>query len=158
MRSLCIVACSALARPGIYVALLVVAIPHLYCAAMGSDGSTEEHVQDDQAAQTIVTHRGLQKPPPEAAHLESVLYQLTQAEDVEAFARQRTIDLVEGRVQVIVELDEGDVLDMGAGVVIESRYQNLVRVLVPIDQLLPLSQRDGVRFVRLPQRPVANNE
>ena len=94
--------------------------------------------------------------PQQALKLESALYQLTQATDTETFARLRAIDLIEGRVRVIVELDEGGVLDTGAGAVIESRYQNLVRVLVPIDQLLPLSQQTGVRFVRLPQRPVAN--
>ena len=115
---------------------------------------TAYHASSEAAGSSLPTR----KPPPEAAHLESVLYQLTQADDVAVFARQRAIDLIEGRVRVIVELNEGSVLDMGAGAVIESRYRNLVRVLVPIDQLLPLSQRKGVRFVRLPQKPVANNE
>lgn len=122
---------------GFFSFFLVVTASHASSEAAGSSPSTR-------------------KPSSEAARLESVLYQLTQTDNVEAFARQRAIDLVDGRVRVIVEIDTGGVLDMGAGVVMESRYQNLVRVLVPIDQLLPLSQQMGVRFVRLPQRPVAN--
>ena len=140
--------------PRLGVIAVVVATCHASSAAMGSHPSSEEHLQDDQAAPTIVQRLKSHKPPPEAAHLDSMLYQLTQAKDVEAFARQHQLSLVDGRVRVIIELREGHHLAEREGVIVESAYQNLVRALVPVGRLLPLAQTPEVAFIRLSHRPV----
>lgn len=92
--------------------------------------------------------------PAQAAKMDSMLYQLTQAEDPEAFARQRDIPLVNDRVRVVIELHEGSDLVVGPEIAVEATYRNLVRALVPIGRVLSISQQEDVKFVRLPQKLV----
>jgi hypothetical protein len=90
----------------------------------------------------------LGKPP---SALESVLYDLTLAEDVGAFASSRGLYVKDGRVRVVVELvDVSAQLPTGFSLVEEARSGNLVQVMIPIRELVSLATEPAVEFIRAP--------
>lgn len=93
--------------------------------------------------------------------LDSQLNQLVQAAklgDIETFAEQSNIELVDGAVRVIVESLPGQVdaaVEAASNLgILEASYNNLLQVVVPITSLTTLANEASVRFVRLPQYPV----
>lgn len=95
-----------------------------------------------------------EKPePPAGLRLDSLLYALTVAPDWHDFARERGIALFGLRIRVVVELVNPQVVPQGYHLVEEARAQNLIRVLVPVSELVRLSRDPAVKFVRLPYEP-----
>ncbi|MCR4404120.1 MAG: hypothetical protein NUW06_02305 [Candidatus Acetothermia bacterium] len=95
-----------------------------------------------------------EKPqPPAGARLESVLYALAIAADWHDFARERGISLFGLRIKVIVELVNPEVTPQGYHLLEEARAGELMRVQVPVSELVRLSTDPAVRFVRLPYEP-----
>jgi len=93
--------------------------------------------------------------------LDSQLNQLIQAErlgDAASFAEQSNIELVDGNVRVIVESLPGQVdaaVEAASALgMIETSYDNLLQVIVPIANLTVLANESSVRLVRLPQYPL----
>lgn len=92
--------------------------------------------------------------------LQGVLAQLAQAssqgQSLEPLARSRGVALAQGRVQVVVEAQSAaaipaialELASRGAQGV--SSYQLWIQAKVPVDQLIPLSNARGVRYVRVP--------
>jgi hypothetical protein len=107
-------------------------------------------------------YESIQKGNPK---LDSQLNQLIQAEqrgDAASVAEQSNIELVDGNVRVIVEClpDQANAafeaaIDLGT---VETSYNNLLQVLVPITNLSVLADETSVRFIRLPQYPVPGAE
>ncbi len=93
--------------------------------------------------------------------LDSQLNQLVHAErngETASFAEQSNIELVDGAVRVIIECVPGQLeaateAATNAGVRLETSYDNLLQVVVPITKLSTLADAESIRFIRLPQYP-----
>ncbi|MFN4218637.1 MAG: hypothetical protein ACK4HB_05090 [Candidatus Bipolaricaulia bacterium] len=99
---------------------------------------------------------GVKPPkPPEGVHLDPVLYALMLMPDWYEFAPQQKLELWGLRVRVIVELVSPQAqLAPGHNIIIEARSPSgLMRVLVPIHQLMPLARDPAVKLVRPPYQP-----
>jgi hypothetical protein len=90
---------------------------------------------------------------PEGLRLDSLLYALTLAPDWHDFARERGLALGGLRIKVIVELASPDMVPQGYHLIEEARSENLMRVLVPVRELIRLAHDPAVGFVRLPYVP-----
>lgn len=99
---------------------------------------------------------GVKPPkPPEGARLDSVLYALMLMPDWYEFAPQHKLELWGLRVRVIVELVSPEAqLAPTHNILIEARSPSgLMRVLVPIHQLVSLASDPAVKLVRPPSQP-----
>lgn len=95
------------------------------------------------------------KPPQEYAKLASVLYRLVQSPNRCDFAEKHKLYLFEDKVRVVIELISGcDELREDYGMVVEKRGENLIKALVPIEQLLYLAVDACVGFIRPPHVPL----
>ena len=103
--------------------------------------------------------KGVSKPPKELK-LTSVLYELAIAPDKERFAKENDIFLSKGTVRVFISFDpvspnsEREKLVKTYNIVVEKKSNNLLRGLVPIDRLIPLSKESSIWSIRLPDRPI----
>jgi hypothetical protein len=90
--------------------------------------------------------------------LSSMLYQLALSPDPDSFAKRHGILLDKHRVRVYIFLDpsasEATRIELvkSHNIVIEKRVSDILRGLVPVDQLIPLSEEPAVRFIRLPDK------
>lgn len=95
------------------------------------------------------------KPPQEYAKLASVLYRLVESSNRCDFAEKHKLYLFEDKVRVVIELISGcDELGQDYGMVVEKRGENLIKALVPIEQLLYLAVDACVGFIRPPHVPL----
>ncbi len=93
--------------------------------------------------------------------LDSQLNQLVDAEgrgEAASFAEQSNIELVDGAVRVIIEYVPGQLEAAtesvtNAGAKLETSYDNLLQVVVPITSLTTLADAESIHFIRLPQYP-----
>lgn len=83
--------------------------------------------------------------------LESRLYGLVVAENRSAYAEARDLRLRNGSALVVVELHEGAAPPREFDLDVRTRYENLVRAFVPVDDLVPLAEHENVSFVRTPR-------
>ena len=93
--------------------------------------------------------------------LDSQLNQLVLAESqgqAASFAEKSNIELVDGKVRVIVEClpDQVDAAIKASSAlgIVETSYDNLLQVVVPITSLSTLADAASIRFIRLPQQPL----
>ena len=94
--------------------------------------------------------------------LDSQLNQLVDAEEhgeAASFAAQSDIELVDGAVRVIIEclpgqLEAATEAATNAGAKLETSYDNLLQVVVPITNLTTLADAASIHFIRLPQHPL----
>lgn len=99
---------------------------------------------------------GVKPPkPPEGVRLDSVLYALMLMPDWYEFAPQNKLELWGLRVRVIIELVSPEAqLAPTHNIIIEARSPSgLMRVLVPIHQLMRLASDPAVKLVRPPYQP-----
>ncbi|MCS7197775.1 MAG: hypothetical protein NZ930_03730 [Candidatus Bipolaricaulota bacterium] len=99
---------------------------------------------------------GVKPPkPPEGVRLDPVLYALMLMPDWYEFAPQQRLELWGLRVRVIVELISPEAqLAPNHNILVEARSPSgLLRVLVPIHQLVRLASDPAVKFVRPPYQP-----
>jgi hypothetical protein len=110
------------------------------------------------AFSVIVMPGAAQKQQPE--NIESVLYQLVQAQEREDFALNHGLYLKDGKVRVVIELNnDTEAPDFERyGVEIETRYENLVQALVPVDNLINLSEESNINFIRTPLKAHPESE
>ena len=98
--------------------------------------------------------------------LDSQLNQLVDAErrgEAASFAAQSDIDLVDGAVRVIIECVPGQLeaateAATNAGAKLETSYDNLLQVVVPITSLTTLADAVSIHFIRLPQYPLPSGD
>lgn len=137
---------------GLIVILLIV------CCAMPITFIISNATSEDLTSQINDTK---QKPE----KIESVLYQLVKAQKRDDFAEAHGLYLKEGKVRVVIEIENTEVLKIenvlkGYGAVMETYHENLVQALVPVDDLIALSEDPGVNYIRtpLPAHPQKTSE
>lgn len=87
-----------------------------------------------------------------------MLYELAIASDPEDFAKKHHIFLSEDRVKVYIFFDpdvlvsEKEMILNKFNIMIEKKSNGLVRALVPINRLIPLSKESVIRSIRLPDK------
>lgn len=92
---------------------------------------------------------------PAGVALDSSLYALVVAEDWFAYARAKGIPLSGLRLEVVAELVPGGTFPEAYATFVTSQTEQLVKLIVPIDRLVPLAKEGAIGYVRLPLRPVA---
>ena len=98
--------------------------------------------------------------PPKGLKLSSILYELAVAPEPEKFAKKYDIFLTEGKVRVFISFNpassnsERDKLAENYNFMVEKKSNDLLRALVPIDRLIPLSKESVVWSIRLPDRAI----
>ena len=93
--------------------------------------------------------------------LDSQLNKLVLAESqgqAASFAQKSNIELVDGKVRVIVEClpDQVDAAIKASSAlgIVETSYDNLLQVSVPVTSLSTLADAESIQFIRLPQQPL----
>jgi len=75
-----------------------------------------------------------------------------------SLAQESNVNLVDGKVRVIVECQPGQIDDAakmaGDLGIIETTYGNLLQVIIPATSLSALADTRSIDFVRLPQQPL----
>ena len=96
--------------------------------------------------------------------LSSMLYELAISQNPEYFAKQHDIELDKDRVRVYIlfepsssDPDRKKILN-DHGIIIEKSSGDLTRGLVPVDQLILLSEEPVIRSIRLPDRLIKARE
>jgi len=98
--------------------------------------------------------------PPKELKLSSILYELAVAPEPEKFAKKHDIFLTTGKVRVFVSFNpassnsERDKLAENFNFMVEKKSNDILRALVPIDRLIPLSKESAVWSIRLPDRAI----
>ncbi len=92
--------------------------------------------------------------PPGIA-LDSTLYDLVVAADWFAYAASKGIRLSGLRIEVVMEKVAGSAFPSAFVPFLISETDRLAKLILPIDQLLPLAKDSAVGSVRLPLQPVA---
>lgn len=86
--------------------------------------------------------------------VDSTLIRLMDASDKEEFAERNGLSYSEGRVKVIVEMEDGATMPRNYNTTKETNYtgqgENLAQAYVQIDNIRSLSNEKGVRYVRPP--------
>jgi len=92
--------------------------------------------------------------PPTGVFIESTLYGLTVAEDWFAYATAEVLTQVGLRVEIIAEKVPGGVLDTEFVDYVVEETVSLVKLLLPIDELLALAKSSSIGYVRIAYQPV----
>ena len=92
--------------------------------------------------------------PPADVFIESTLYGLTVAEDWFAYATAEALTQVGLRVEIIAEKVPGGVLDAEFVDYVVEETVSLVKLLLPIDELLVLAKSSSIGYVRIAYQPV----
>lgn len=92
--------------------------------------------------------------------LQSILLQLAMSDHKENFAKDHDIVLYDGKVKVFIyfdpatsPLERAKVLESHR-VLIEKTSEPVMRVLVLVGELLPLSKEPIILFISLPDKPI----
>ena len=119
-------------------------------------GSSLPEKNEDTSADGIkIGHK-----PPKELKLSSILYELAVAPEPEKFAGKHHISLTEGRVRVFISFNpassnpERDKLAENYNYAVEKKSNDILRALVPVDRLIPLSKEPVVWSIRLPDRAI----
>ena len=90
---------------------------------------------------------------PAGVFIESTLYGLTVAEDWFAYAAAKGLVQVGLRVEIIAEKVPGGLLDAAFVDYIVDETESLVKLLLPIDELLTLAKSSSIGYVRTAYQP-----
>jgi hypothetical protein len=96
--------------------------------------------------------------------ISSILYDIATSPDPEQFAKDHGIFLDMGRVRVFISFDAStsdqnkkNILNEHK-IMVEKSAAHMIRGLVTVDQLIPLSGEPGVRSIRLPDKLIKAKE
>ncbi len=118
------------------------------------------------SGQDIIDLPPLNLPDKGNSKLDSQLNQLVDAEghgEAASFAEQSDIELVDRSVRVIIECVPGQLgaateAATNAGAKLETSYDNLLQVVVPITSLTTLADEASIHLIRLPQYPLPDGD
>lgn len=135
------------------ISLIFVSLLLSICLGCGGQAASNNGGQD--LPQIEMPEKGNPK-------LDSQLNQLVTAQsrgEAALFAEQSAIELVEGRVRVIIECVPGQVeaateVATDAGAQLETSHDNLLQAVVPISSLTTLADEESIHFIRLPRYPL----
>lgn len=91
--------------------------------------------------------------PPIGVAIDSTLYALVVAEDWFAYSASKGLSQVGLRLEVVAEKVNGEVMAEVLQQYVTSETDQLAKLLLPIDELIPLAESTGVGYVRPPYRP-----
>ena len=98
---------------------------------------------------------------PEGLKLSSILYQLAVAAEPEFFAKQHDIFLYKDRARVFIFFDpassgpDREKIVEKYQLIVEKKSNDLLRALVPINALIPLSKESVIGSIKLPDKPIS---
>jgi len=92
-------------------------------------------------------------PPPEGVAIDSTLYALTIAEDRAKYASTHNLRIIGLRVEVVAEKVPGGSLAEQFDPYVVSETEQLAKLVLPMDELLPLAKSLNVGYVRPPYQP-----
>ena len=92
---------------------------------------------------------------PMGVALDSALYDLVVAEDWFVYADAKGIVLSGLEIEIVAEKVAGATFPEAFVPYIVSETDRLAKLVLPLDQLVPLAKEGGVGYVRLPLQPVA---
>ena len=103
---------------------------------------------------TAYDRNALKGPPtPEGVALDSTLYGMTIAEEWSAYAAEKGFALIGLRVDVVVEKLPGEVIPEAYEAYLVTETEQLAKLLLPVDLMVPLARLSAVGYVRLPYKP-----
>jgi hypothetical protein len=138
--------------------LIILAILFLGCLTITKKDSNAVSSLPEKNEDTFAD--GIKEGPPKGLKLSSILYELAVAPEPEKFAKKHDIFLTTGKVRVFISFNpassnsERDKLAENYNFMVEKKSNDLLRALVPIDRLIPLSKESVVWSIRLPDRAI----
>ena len=93
-----------------------------------------------------------------------MLYELAVSQDPESFAKTHDIEWDKDRIRVFIFFDpltsdpDRTRIMKDHKIIIEKRSADLIRGLVPVDHLIPLSQDPVIQSIRLPDKLIKAKE
>jgi len=120
------------------------------CLSSGNTGTPNDEDGEGNESGTETT-----ASPERDSHpsIESELYGLVTADDREAYAERRGIELDDGRVMVTLELEPEDA-EVPPEADVESRFGGRANAWVHVDSVVAVAEYEQVRFVRFPDESV----
>jgi len=97
---------------------------------------------------------------PEGLKLPSIHYQLAVSDEPEFFAKQHDIFLYKDRARVFIFFDpassgpDREKIVEKYQLIVEKKSNDLLRALVPINTLIPLSKESVIGSITLPDKPI----
>jgi len=138
--------------------LIILAILFLGCLTIAKKDSNAVSPLPEKNEDSFAD--GIKEGPPKGLKLSSLLYELAVAPEPEKFAKKHDIFLTTGKVRVFISVNpassnsERDKLAENYIFIVEKKSNGLLRALVPIDRLIPLSKESVVWSIRLPDRAI----
>jgi len=100
--------------------------------------------------------------PPKNLKLTSFLYNLAIASEPDRYAKQHDIFLSNGKVRVFIFFNpdssnsEREKIVENHKIAVEKKSSDLLRALIPINTLIPISQEPIIWSISLPDLPIKN--
>jgi hypothetical protein len=142
------------------ILLIILAILFLGCMITTKKDSNAVSSMPEKNEDTFVDGIKVGHKPPKGLKLSSILYELAVAPEPEKFTKKHDIFLTEGKVRVFISFNpassnsERDKLAENYNFIVEKKSNDLLRALVPMDRLIPLSKESVVWSIRLPDRAI----
>ena len=142
--------------------LIILAILFLGCLTITKKDSNAVSSLPEKNEDTFAD--GIKEGPPKGLKLSSILYELAVVSEPEKFAKKHDIFFTTGTVRVFISFNpassnsERDKLAENYNFMVERKSNDLLRALVPIDRLIPLSKESVVWSIRLPDRAIKQGE
>jgi hypothetical protein len=142
------------------ILLIILAILFLGCLITTKKDSNAVSSMPEKNEDTFVDGIKVGHKPPKELKLSSILYKLAVASEPEKFAKRHDVFLTEGKVRVFISFNptssnsERDKLTENYNFIVEKKSNDLLRALVPMDRLIPLSKEAVVWSIRLPDRGI----
>lgn len=139
---------------------MILAILLLDCVTTAKNDRNVIHYLPEKKEDTLTGEFKAKRKPPRELKLTSILYELAIASEPENFAKEHDIFLSNGRVRVFIFFDpassrsEREKIVENYKLVFEKKSNALLRALVPIDGLIPMSKESVIWLIRLPDRPI----
>jgi len=140
--------------------LIILTILLLNCVTTAKNDRNVIHYLPEKKENTLTGEFKAKRKPPRELKLTSILYELAIASEPENFAKQHDIFLSNGRVRVFIFFNpassssEREKIFENYKIAIEKKSNDLLRALLPINTLIPISQEPIIWSIRLPDRPI----
>jgi hypothetical protein len=125
----------------IFIIAIIAAVCFLGCTAIGQKDDPEDK-------------------PPEGLKLSSILYELAIDPDPENFAYKHNIFFHKNRVKVFIYFDpassdsDREKIIEKYKLIVEKKSNDLLRALVSVNILIPLSRESVIWSIKLPDKPI----
>ena len=138
--------------------LMILAILVLGCFKTTHKDSNTNSSLPEKTEVTFTSGKNVGDKPPKEYKLSSILYELAIAKEPEKFANEHNIFLAKDKVKVSIYFNpassniEREHLIENYKLIVEKKSNDILRALVSIDRLIPLSKEIVVWSISLPDR------